>query len=47
VLQSINGHSPTTPQKALELYGRMRASNEVRLVLNRGGEPVTVRYRIH
>jgi general secretion pathway protein C len=47
MLTSINGFSPTTPQKALELYGRIRSANQVTLKLMRHGQPVTVTYAIH
>lgn len=46
VLKSVNGFQPTTAQKALEAYGRLKTSDNLSLVLERDGQPMTIEYEI-
>lgn len=46
VLKSVNGFQPTTPQKALEAYGRLKTSDALALVLERDGKSMTIEYDI-
>ena len=41
-LESINGFSLTSPEKALEAYARLTTASELRVRLNRGGKPVEI-----
>ena len=45
-IQSINGYSLTSPEKALEAYARMRTASKLELSLQRRGRPLTIEYRI-
>jgi general secretion pathway protein C len=45
-LQSINGFSLTSPEKALEAYARLRTAPELTLELVRRGKPIAIQYRI-
>ena len=46
VLTSLNGLRPTTAQKALEAYGRLKSADTLTLVLERNDTPITFEYRI-
>ncbi len=41
-LETINGFSMSSPEKALEAYTRLRAADGLKLQVNRRGQPVTV-----
>jgi general secretion pathway protein C len=41
-LQSINGFSVTDPEKALKAYARLRSTDDVRVVVQRGGKPMQI-----
>jgi general secretion pathway protein C len=45
-LERINGFDITSPQSALEAYGRLPAANHLRVLLNRKGSEVNVDYDI-
>lgn len=46
VLKSINGYDMTSPQKALEAYGRLQTADRLTLSLSRRGKPVSIDYVI-
>jgi general secretion pathway protein C len=41
-LETINGFSMSSPEKALEAYTRLRAADGLKLQVNRRGQPVTI-----
>ena len=45
-LESINGFSMTSPEKALEVYARLRSADGLKVQINRRGKPVTIDYKI-
>lgn len=45
-LESINGFSMSSPEKALEAYARLRTASNLNVKLNRRGSPVSIDYRI-
>ena len=45
-IQSINGFDLTSPQTALEAYGRLRTADSLKLAITRGGGQQTIEYRI-
>ncbi len=44
-LETINGFSMSSPEKALEAYTRLRAADGLKLQVNRRGQPVTIDIR--
>jgi general secretion pathway protein C len=46
ILQSVNGHQITTPQRALDLYEALQTESDVELVVLRRGRPRTLNYNI-
>jgi general secretion pathway protein C len=45
-INEINGFDLTTPDRALEVYQRVRDANNLTVTVTRRGEPVTLRYTI-
>ncbi len=45
-INEINGFDLTTPDRALEVYQRVRDANNLTVTVTRRGEPVTLRYSI-
>jgi general secretion pathway protein C len=41
-LETINGFSMSSPEKALEAYTRLRAADGLNLQVNRRGQPTTI-----
>ncbi len=41
-LETVNGFSMSSPEKALEAYTRLRAADGLKLQVNRRGQPVTI-----
>ena len=46
VLLSINGFDMGDPQKALEAYGRLRQASNLKVQVERGGQPMTLEFNI-
>ncbi|HET8539689.1 MAG TPA: type II secretion system protein GspC [Anaeromyxobacter sp.] len=46
VIQRVNGYEINSPEKALELYQKLRESQSVTIDLKRGGQSVSKRYTI-
>ncbi len=46
VIQRINGYEINSPEKALELYQKLRESSRVTIELERNGAPVRKEYSI-
>jgi type II secretion system protein C len=46
VIEAVNGMALTTPDKLLEIYGRLRDADNFEVRVARGGKPVTMRYVI-
>lgn len=46
VIQSVNGQIIDSPQKAMELYQRLRQQGNIELVIERGGRPTTLNYAV-
>ena len=46
VLTSVNGHPIDSPDAGLTAFRRFRKSNRLRVVVLRGGAPVSLSYRI-
>ncbi len=45
-LETINGFSMASPEKALEAYTRLRTSSGLKVQVNRRGQPLTIDYKI-
>ncbi len=45
-IHSVNGFDLTTPDKALEVYTKVRESNNLTVTVTRRGKPVTLKYSI-
>ncbi|MBX3156359.1 MAG: hypothetical protein KF773_10200 [Deltaproteobacteria bacterium] len=45
-VHSVNGHDLTSPDKALEMYSSIRASDDFRVEITRRGKPVTLSIKI-
>ncbi len=45
-LETINGFSMGSPEKALEAYARLRSANGLKVEVNRRGKPMTIDYKI-
>jgi general secretion pathway protein C len=45
-LHAVNGFELTTPDKALEVYTKVRESNSLSVNITRRGKPVTLNYSI-
>lgn len=45
-LETINGFSMGSPEKALEAYARLRTATSLKIQVNRRGQPVTIEYKI-
>jgi len=45
-LETINGFSMASPEKALEAYTRLRTSPGLKVQVNRRGQPLTIDYKI-
>jgi general secretion pathway protein C len=45
-LETINGFSMGSPEKALEAYARLRSAPGLKVQVNRRGQPVTIDYKI-
>jgi hypothetical protein len=45
-VQTINGMDMTSPEKALEIYTKLRTANEIVVRIVRRGEPLTLTYEI-
>lgn len=45
-LHSVNGFDLSTPDKALEVYTKLRESNSLQVSVTRRGKPVTLKYSI-
>jgi hypothetical protein len=43
---SVNGSDLGSPEKALDVYGRMQTAEEIVVELSRGGEPRELRYHV-
>lgn len=46
VIQSVNGQAIDSPQRAMELYQRLRQQGNIELIIERGGRPTTVTYNV-
>jgi general secretion pathway protein C len=46
VIQRVNGYEINSPEKALELYQKLREAGHVSIELERGGQPVRKEYNI-
>jgi general secretion pathway protein C len=46
VLESINGFDLGSPEKALQVYARLRTATSLNVKLTRQGQPVSIEYRI-
>ena len=46
VLQRVNGYEINSPEKALELYQKLRESSHVTIELERNGQPIRKEYNI-
>jgi general secretion pathway protein C len=46
VIQRVNGYEINSPEKALELYQKLRESSHVQIDLERGGQPIRKEYNI-
>ncbi len=46
VIQRINGYEINSPEKALELYQKLRESSHMTIELERNGQPVRKEYNI-
>ena len=45
-IHSVNGFDLTTPDKALEVYTKVRESNNLSVTVTRRGKPVSLKYSI-
>lgn len=45
-IHAINGYDLTTPDKALEVYTKVREANSISVSITRRGKPVTINYSI-
>ena len=45
-IHAVNGFDLTTPDKALEVYTKVRESNNLSVTVTRRGKPVTLKYSI-
>ena len=45
-INAINGHSITTPDKALEVYTKLRSAGHISIAFSRRGKPLTHEYTI-
>jgi general secretion pathway protein C len=45
-LETINGFSMASPEKALEVYARLRSADGLKIQLNRRGKPLSIDYKI-
>jgi hypothetical protein len=45
-VHAINGHDLTSPDKALEVYTKVREADEIEIDLSRRGKPIRILYRI-
>jgi general secretion pathway protein C len=45
-INAINGHPITTPDKALEIYTKLRSASHLSIAFNRRGKPITHEYNI-
>lgn len=46
LVSAINGHAITTPDKALEVYTKLRSASHVTISMTRNGAPTTYEYNI-
>src|SRR5207249_643681 len=46
VIRRINGYELNSPEKALEIYQRLRDATRIELEIERGGEPLRLSYSI-
>ena len=46
MIERINGYEINSPEKALELYQKLRESSHVTIELDRNGQPVRKEYNI-
>lgn len=46
VIQAVNGQTIDSPQRAMELYQRLRQTGTIEMVVERGGRPTTIRYNV-
>ena len=46
VIQRVNGYEINSPEKALELYQKLRESQHVTIELERGGQAIRKEYNI-
>lgn len=46
VIQSVNGQLIDSPQRAMELYQRLRQTGSIELIVERGGRPTTLNYNV-
>ena len=46
VIQKINGYAMDSPDKALELYQKLRDASSVSIEVNRRGQNMTMNYSI-
>ena len=46
VVQRINGHEMNSPDKALEIYSKLKDAQTITVDLNRGGKQTTLSYQI-
>jgi hypothetical protein len=46
LLQTVNGHDISSPEKALETYGKLRTTGQVHAALFREGKPIAIDIKI-
>jgi general secretion pathway protein C len=46
LVKTVNGFDMTQPDKAMEVYGKLKSSKKVQIVLERDGAPVTLDYDV-
>jgi general secretion pathway protein C len=46
LLQTVNGHDISSPEKALETYGKLRTTGQVHATLFRKGKPIAIDLKI-